>query len=238
MPSPLKKHVFSKWSRRLTRNESGVIVVEFAYALPILTVLGFTGVEVANLAIANMRVSQIAITIADNISRAQQAVPLELPELREADINDAFIGAKIQGGTSLPILTNGRIIVSSLQRNAAGRQTITWQRCKGQLVRDSAYGGQGTTQPAPPATTGFQGMGPTGSQVRAEANTAIIFAEVTYTYQPLVASTLIGARTLRKEAAFYVRDDRKLSGGQNDTGVFNPNPAATQSACNNYVSTF
>lgn len=236
MPSTIKKSAFSKWRRRLSHNESGVIVVEFAYALPILTVLGFTGVEVANLAIANMRVSQIAITIADNVSRAQQAVPLELPELREADINDAFIGARIQGGTSLPILTKGRIIVSSLQRTSTGRQTITWQRCKGELVRDSAYGGQGTIQPAT-GTSGFQGMGPAGAQVKAEANTAIIFAEVTYTYQPLVASTLIGPRTLRKEAAFYVRDDRKLSGGQDDTGVFNPSPGSTQSACNNYVST-
>jgi Flp pilus assembly protein TadG len=236
MPSTVKQSVLSRWRRRFCKDQSGVIVVEFAYALPILTVLGLTGVEIANLAIANMRVSQIAITIADNVSRAQQAVLLQLPELREVDINDAFIGARIQGGASVPILTKGRIIVSSLQRTSTGRQTITWQRCKGELVRNSAYGPQGTIQPAT-GTSGFQGMGPAGAQVKAEPNTAIIFAEVTYSYQPLVASAIIGPRTLRKEAAFYVRDDRKLSGGQADTGVFNPSPGATPAACNTYVST-
>jgi Flp pilus assembly protein TadG len=223
--------------RKLWKSQSGVVIVEFAYALPIMTVLGFTGVEVAHLAVANMRVSQIAMTVADNISRAKQSVPLGLPELREGDINDALIGANIQGGGTLPILTKGRIIISSLQQNAAGKQTITWQRCKGILNVSSNYGPQGTTQPST-GTSGFQGMGTGATLVKAEPNSAIIFAEVTYTYQPLVASSILGTRTIRKEAAFYVRDDRRLSGGQGDTGVFNPAPESTQAACNVYNATF
>src|SRR4029079_7161868 len=93
---------------RLDENQSGVTIIEFAYSLPILMVLGFTGVETANLAVANMRVSQFAMTVADNLSRAKQSVPLGLPQLREVDINDALLGAKIQGGDSLAILNNGR----------------------------------------------------------------------------------------------------------------------------------
>jgi Flp pilus assembly protein TadG len=64
-----------------------VALIEFAYSMPILMLLGFTGVELANLAIASMRVSQITMTVADNLSRAKQTVPLGLPQLREVDIN-------------------------------------------------------------------------------------------------------------------------------------------------------
>lgn len=216
---------------RLKRSESGVALVEFAYSLPILVLLGFTGVEVANLVIANMRVSQITMTVADNLSRAKQSVPLGLPQLREVDVNDALLGAHIQAGNSLPLLTNGRIIVSSLQRNSANRQTILWQRCKGKLEVTSDYGNEGATQPSS-GTANFQGMGVGANRVQAEANSAIIFAEVVYDYHPLFGSWLLGNIRLRKEAAFYVRDDRDL------TQIYNPSPAATRSVCTTYNSTF
>lgn len=214
---------------RLKRDQSGVAMIEFAYSLPILMLLGFTGVEVAYLTIANMRVSQIAMTVADNLSRAKQAVPLGLPQLREVDINDGLIGAQIQGGSTLNILENGRIIVSSLQTNSAGRQTIAWQRCKGNLRVTSAYGNEGTTQP----TGGFQGMGSGSNRVQAEPNTAIIFAEVVYDYEPLFGEWVLGTIRLRREAAFYVRDDRDL------TAVYDPNPKAkVKSTCNLYNADF
>lgn len=234
MPSSLISRVAKITKRSLHRlhaDERGAIIVEFAYTLPIFTVLGFTGVEVASLAVANMRVSQIAMTAADNLSRAKQSVPSALPQLREVDVNDAFLGARIQGGANIPILTNGRIIISSLQQNGSGKQTILWQRCKGVKSVTSQYGAQGATQPNT-GTSGFQGMGTGSTRVQAEANSAVIFAEVTYDYVPTVAPLILGPRTIRKEAAFYVRDDRDL------TQIYNPNPAATVSACNVYNSTF
>lgn len=218
--------------KKLRHCESGTTLIEFAYILPFYVILSFTGIEVASLAITNARVSQITMTVADNMSRIAESVPLTAPQLREVDINDTLLGARIQGGTGLPLFENGRVIVSSLQRNSAGRQTIKWQRCKGLLNVVSAYGIEGATQPNAPATTGFQGMGTGASRVQAEANSAVIFVEITYTYKPLVASSLIGPRTLRKEAAFYVRDDRDLS--QN----YNPNPASSVSTCNLYNTTF
>ena len=227
----MKRSLSTKLKTLLTC-ESGVIIVEFAYVLPLFVILSFTGIEVSGLAIANMRVSQIAMTVADNMSRVAESVPLTAPQLREVDINDTLLGARIQGSTSLPLFENGRVIVSSLQQNASGRQTIKWQRCKGLLNVTSAYGVEGATQPNAPATNGFQGMGTGTSRVQAEANSAIIFVEVSYTYKPLVASSLIGTKTIKKEAAFYVRDDRDLS--QN----YNPNPASSVSTCNLYNTSF
>lgn len=215
--------------RDLWRSKDAIMLIEFAYSLPILMSLAFTSIELTNLAIANMRVSQIAMTTADNISRALQSVRLSPAVLREVDVNDALIGAKIQGGERLKILDKGRIIISSLQRDTNNRQTIFWQRCKGMLNVNSNYGGQGATQGV---TAGFTGMGATTPKVQAPAGSAIIFAEVTYDYEPLVGGWALGNFRIRREAAYYVRDDRDL------TDIANPNPTATVSNCNIRNTTF
>jgi Flp pilus assembly protein TadG len=215
---------------RLRRDDRAIMLIEFAYSLPILMSLAFTSVELTNLAIANMRVSQIAMTVADNLSRAKQSVPLGLPQLREVDINDALLGARIQGGDRLNILSSGRIVVSSLQQNASNRQRIFWQRCKGALTgSNSAYGVEGATEGTTP---GFTGMGAGATRVQAAPGSAIIFAEVTYNYEPLVGAWALGNFRIRREAAYYVRDDRDL------TQVYNPAPTATASSCNVHNTTF
>jgi len=227
----LRRRPFSE----LWRDRRAVIVIEFAYSLPLLMLLSFTSIEVGSLAVSNMRVSQIAMTVADNLSRAKQSVPLGLPELREVDINDALLGAKIQGGSTLNILNKGRIVVSSLQMDANSKQKIFWQRCKGLKTVVSAYGVEGATEGTTP---GFTGMGVGASKVTAPAGSAIIFAEVNYTYEPVVGAWALGNFTLKKEAAFFVPDHRKTTGGQDINGVFNPHPTATKSACNVYNTSF
>ncbi|MBX9898936.1 MAG: pilus assembly protein [Qipengyuania sp.] len=221
--------------RALARNKDAVMLVEFAYSLPVLMLLAFGSIELANLAIANMRVSQIAMTVADNLSRAKQSVPLTLPQLREVDINDALLGAKIQGGGNLNILDKGRIVVSSLQQDGASKQKIFWQRCKGMLNKNSNYGAEGATEGTTP---GFTGMGAGANKVKAAPNSAIIFTEVTYEYEPLVGEWALGRFTIRREAAFYVRDDRDLTGGPDSNGIYNFSPYATKSACNVYNTSF
>lgn len=227
--------------RELWRNSDAVILVEFAYALPVLMGLAFSAVELANLAITNMRISQIAMTSADNVSRALQSVRLNPVVLREVDVNDALVGARIQAGGGqdmsggdvgpgrVDLFGKGRVILSSLQRDANGRQTIFWQRCKGLLRVNSAYGSQGATEGVTP---GFSGMGAGATRVQAAPASAIIFAEVTYDYEPLVGSWALGTFRIRREAAFYVRDERDLS------LINNPNPRANVANCNLYNTTF
>ena len=227
----------STFRRLMACDQSGSVILEFAFTMPIFVLLSLTALEVVNLALAHMRASQIAMSVADNLSRAKTSVPLGLPRLREVDVNDTIMGAGAQGSALFNVLKNGRIVVSSLQRNASGRQTIAWQRCKGKLAVTSQYGVQGATQPNT-GTAGFQGMGRASDRVQAEPNSAIIFAEVTYDYQPLIGSWLVGTFRLRKEAAFYVRDDRDLVGGTAANGMYNPSPTATVSACNVFNDTF
>lgn len=211
----------------LRDDREATIFVEFALSLPILMALSFTAIETANLAVTTMRVGQITMTVADNLSRAKQDVPLNLPQLREIDINDQILGAVIQAG-DMPLLENGRIVLSSLQVDSSNRQTIRWQRCKGKLRNaQSKYGTQGSTQNVTP---GFSGMG--SPVVRAPQGNAIVFAEVTYKYEPMVGNWLLGERIIRREAAFFVRDERDLD------QVYNPSPGATVAACNVYNDTF
>ena len=215
---------------RLRADQRAVVIVEFANSLPILMALAFSSVELTNLAIANMRVSQITMGVADNLSRAMQSVPMQDPQLREVDINDALLGGDIQGGTAIPILTQGRIVLSSLHRNAAGNQTILWQRCKGMLTGgESRYGVQGATQGTTP---GFTGMGASPNVVQAPDGTDVIFAEVTYNYRPIVGAWALGNFTIRRESAYLVRDNRER------IAPINPAPAATASACNVFNSTW
>ena len=221
----------------MASDQTGSVILEFAFAVPIFMMLSVVALELVNLKLAKMRVSQIAMTVADNLSRAKMSVPLGLPRLREVDVNDTLLGAGAQGGTMIDVLGNGRIVVSSLQRNSAGKQVIAWQRCKGKLAVTSQYGVQGATQPNS-GTGGFQGMGRSNDMVKAEPNSAVIFAEVTYDYNPIISEWLLGKPRLREEAAYYVRDDRDLVGGPAANGMYNPSPTAVVSACNLYNDTF
>lgn len=212
------------FARRLRRDSSGLALIEFAYSMPLVFGIGMYGVEVANLALTNMRVSQIALGLADNASRVGEATALSQKRLREADINDVFEGARIQA-SRFDILENGRITLSSLEVNEDGGQWIHWQRCVGMKDYDSTYGDAGDGEDG----TNFAGMGPAGARVQAPPGSAVMFVEINYDYEPVVASWLLGPRKLHYTAAFIVRDKRDL------TQVYNPAPAANASECDEYT---
>lgn len=205
---------------RLVRDSRATVMVEMAFTLPLLVFVGFGGIEIANLTLANTRISQIALSAADNASRIAYGSNLSLPRVREIDINEVFTGAE-QQARGLGLRANGRIILSSLERNAQGGQWIHWQRCYGAYAASSAYGVEGTGATG----TSFPGMGPTGREVTASAGTAVMFVEVYYKYQPIAFSKWLGPRVIRTTAAFNIREGRDL------TQVYNPSPAATKSTC-------
>ena len=134
---------FAAALRKLRSDVSGMAMIEFAYALPLMLVLGGYGIEMANLATVNQKISQSALALADNMSRVGAESALSTVQIRESDINDSFIGLTRQTG-ALNLTSNGRVILSSLEQNASGRQWIHWQRCIGTKSLASSYGAQGT----------------------------------------------------------------------------------------------
>ncbi len=224
------------------KDQSGAVLVEFAFIMPIFTMMGFTAIETANLVNTNTAVSQIAMTLADNLSRAKQDVGAGLsPQLREHDINDALEGVRLQAKNA-DLFANGRVIITSLQRVPDAipeRQWIAWQRCRGVLQVASEYGAedQGRTGTVFPGITS-EG----GTIIKAPDREAIIFVEVSYNYNPLVGSAFLPARTLRHKASFYVRDDRDLGTGvvaanQNLNGMYNPIPQSKVRVCTQFTAT-
>lgn len=212
---------------RLRRSTSGAALTEFALAAPLLMTAGLWGVESAHQAVMQMRVSQVAVLVADNASRVGENSLLGETKLFETDVNDVIYGAHVQAGHGFDLYENGRVILSSLEvvPGTDDQQYIHWQRCKGELMHSSSYGHEGDG-----LLSGIPGMGPPGEEIIAFDGEAVMFVEVVYEYQPLISAAFTHADRLSATAAFNVRDNRDLTQVyQRDTG--NPDTVAD---CNVY----
>ena len=225
--------------RNVIANKSGVALIEFAYCLPVFLGFGFSALEVANLTTARMRVSQIAMTLADNAARVGVNSGLSEKKVYESDIYDIFEGIRQQSG-SLNLESRGKIILSSLQRNASGGQWIAWQRCIGSKTFSPSYGVAGTGR----TVTTYAGMGPAGSEIKAPVSGAVMYVEIAYDYRALIEPIAKGMtyfgmntnnQTLLYRAAFIVRDPRVLGSSAvaaatntEDHGLFQDSPAVTR----------
>ena len=191
--------------RRLPGNTSGVAMTEFALGAPFLLMAGLWGIELANFALANMKVSQLALHIADNASRIGDTSTLQNRKIYESDLNDVIFGAQIQGGKAIGLYDNGRVFISSVEVNAESTtQYIHWQRCRGVKNVTSSYGNEGDS-------LGTKGIGPLGDEVVAQPGDAVIFVQVNYTYQPMIAGKFFPNRDIHAIASFTVRDSRDLA---------------------------
>ncbi|WP_225206184.1 pilus assembly protein [Novosphingobium huizhouense] len=202
-----------------------------ALALPFLLTIGMWGTELANQMVTRMRLSQLAMQIADNASRIGDQSMLSNRKIYESDVNDLLAGGKVQAGT-LDLYTNGRVILSSLEvlPGTTSTQYIHWQRCRGLKKVTSAYGAEGAGKDG-----SLPGMGPSGDEAKASAGDAVMFVELTYDYQPLISNLFTGgsqSSTIKVQAAFNVRDDRDLTQIYQRSSA-SPDPVAS---CTTYSS--
>jgi len=227
--------------RSLAGNRSGLAMLEFAFALPLVMGVGAYGMETANLALLNLRISQIALNLADNASRVGVYSSLQSQQLREVDVNDVLQAARYQGA-SINLTTNGRIVLSSLENvqqsyDTAPVQRIHWQRCLG-LKNDPLYASAYTTSTSDgtTATVGDDGIavpsgiGETGTMINAPADSGVMYVEISYLTRPLFGTWLTSPARIHYIASFIVRDRRDF------TQIYNPSPSATRSTCNLYTS--
>ncbi len=191
---------------RCLRSQGGLALMEFALVLPVLLLLGLTGIEFANWTVTKMQVSQLALQLADNASRMGTAASGG-KIVYEANIKETFAGAQLQSG-SLDLNAKGRAFVSSLEPAAVASSTptdytIRWQRCYGALrSQRSRYGVQGDQK-----TTG---MGPAGQLVKPLPKGATMFVEIYYPYVPLFTSAMVPSTFFDETASMVVRDQRVI----------------------------
>lgn len=184
--------------RNLNRDRDGVAIIEFAFIAPVFLTLIVAGVELSNYALAHLRVSQLAMTVADDAGRVNVGVD-------EANIYEVFAGADVIG-ESLDFEDRGRIVLSSLEDN--GRvgdekgQMIRWQRCWGDLEVVSHYGDEGKGKNDNALENG---MGRGNKKITAGSNTALMFVEVTYRHKPILLTAFFKPKEIRYESAFNVR---------------------------------
>lgn len=196
--------------QKLCGDTRGVALIEFALVAPVVLFVILGGLELANYARAQMRVSQIAMTVADNSGRVTTGID-------EANIYEVFAGAAAIGN-SIDFKEHGRVILSSLEENgnkgSKKGQMIRWQRCWGNQDVDPAYGTQGS---GANSSSLRDGMGPEGNTIIAGSGTAVMFVEASYDYQPLFANGLYQFGTIRHESAFNVRgrENQVISNAQN-----------------------
>ena len=215
----------ANFRRSILRDTSAMAMTEFALSLPILCILCLGGVELSNLSMAYLRVNSIAIQAADNAARVRSSID-------ETDVNEIFIGTKLIG-QSIDFANNGRIILSSIEPvmdtsspPAVVNQYLRWQRCTGANAANSTHGNQGDGATGTAQAAGF-GV-PGGPKIKASKNTAVILAEVVYSYQPLLTTSWFGPITIRANQSITVRErsDQVIKNGSNLT-------AAQESLCSN-----
>jgi Flp pilus assembly protein TadG len=209
------------FARALGDNRSGVAFMEFAFALPVVLALGLLGLETANYAMANLRVSQIAMLTADNAARVRDSID-------EGDIVELFTGAKMSG-SNINFAQNGRIILTDLEQTSNGtKQWVRWQRCDGALsyaatpaaLRPQTSGGtnivNGTeiygtdrhtdsTSPSSETKASLTQVGTGSNVISAQAGTAVMVVEVAYNYQPIIPNSFLQGKQINYVAAFNVR---------------------------------
>ena len=231
----------SLW-HRLARNRSGVAMIEFAFAGPVVMALGLYGAEMGTQSLTHMRISQITLTLADNASRMGQLGANNIEQMRDGDMNDVFQAARLQG-SSLKLGTYGRVTISSLENIAQSYDTsrvqrIHWQRCMGMKRGqgfESSYGTTRATDGATPnaadaGTTVPNGMGDPGRMVSAPPDTGVIFVEVNYQYQPLVSAWLAKPFRMHYVASMIVRNNRDFR------QIYNPLNSATPATCDVFAA--
>jgi Flp pilus assembly protein TadG len=245
---PRRLHSFANMLRR---DRAGLAMIEFALSAPVVLAIGCYGTEMANLAMVNMRVSQIALNLADNASRVGAYSNLTTQQLREVDINDILQAARYQG-KGINLTANGRITISSLENvaqnydtanNGAPVQRIHWQRCIGAQSGkdfDSQFkanvpanaGSVAATSPSDP-NRGYDlpgGISDNGTTpIQAPGGAGVIYVEINYRTKPLFGSWLSQPQLIHYIASFVVRDRRDYA------QLYNPAPAASLSTCNLYA---
>jgi hypothetical protein len=127
------------------------------------------GLELVHLALTHQQLSRIATSTADLAARYRASID-------EVDVNTLFMGSQMSASFD-DFDTNGRIVLSSITRNADDDgHWIRWQRCEGALARSSEIGEEGDGEDD-------DTIDEVNGMVVTDPNNVLV-AEVTYRYTP------------------------------------------------------
>ena len=179
----LKKLIKKLRLKELLRSEKGIVSVEMAMALPVLSALLLSGLEVTRYVFLHQKLERVSTSISDLIAREEI--------ITEAKVQDIFdITEQLMAPFDHSIGTT--VIVTSIDRGTSGDATVSWQRNWGVGGNSSQFGAEGAT-----ATL------PTNFVIRAGEN--VIATEVFHNFVPTFAQNVVGTTTIEKMAIYRPR---------------------------------
>lgn len=168
-------------------SRAGVAAVEFALVLPVLITLYFGSVEAASVYAMDRRVSTVAGTVADLVSRIDGTISA-------STLNTYFRAAD---SIMLPYSASGlKQVVSVLSVSSSGVVKVSWSRgYNGGVARanNSTYNLAATTQINQLARNGW-----------------LVVAEVTYDYKPVFGMVVTNTINLARTEYFLPRFAKEI----------------------------
>lgn len=169
--------------RRLAGDRFGGVMVEFAFAMPVLIALTMGGFEFARFALLNQKMERATGFVADLVSRAEA--------LEAGDFTDYFAAAG-QIGLPFDLFAGGNVIVTSVTGDTDGPEVLWQQVGAGHVTEASRVGVPGETANLPSGFDVDEGEG-------------LIVTEVYFDFEPLVLPVLMPARRLYFQAIYRPR---------------------------------
>jgi Flp pilus assembly protein TadG len=168
----------SLWThfKSLKRDQRGVSAVEFALLMPLLIMIYFGLAETTQMLMADRRISQVAFSVGDLVSRTDQ--------VDDAQMADIFTVARVIM-EPFPVSTVMGLRVTSIAVAADGRASVVWSDANGTLGAHVAG--------APIMIEGN----------RVAPGETVVLSEVTYQYRGV--SNMIIADGMTLSAQFYLK---------------------------------
>ena len=157
--------------RRFLEDRRGAILVELAFAVPILLVLSMGCYDTARYILLHQKLDRAASSMADLVSRPTSISQTQI---------DSMFSAAVEQVVPFDLATDGRVIVTSVSRAVGDSARIDWQHDgAGALTANSDVG----DNPGDAASL------PNGFTVREGEN--VIIAEVFYDFQPTFLTDIL-----------------------------------------------
>lgn len=169
--------------QRVRKDQRGGIMLEFAFAMPVMIGLLLGGVEFARFALVNQKMERVTSFVGDFVARAEA--------LDEADFDDYFAAAQ-QLSVPFELFTAGNIVVTSVTGESTGPEVLWQQVGAGSISQPSHVGAPGDAAVLPAGFNVDEGEG-------------LVITEVWFDFEPILLPVLIPERRLYFQAIYRPR---------------------------------
>ncbi len=169
---------------RLRRSRRGSVLIEMAFAAPILLLLLMGAMELARYVLIMQKLDRAAMSVGDLVSRGAQVTAQDL-----ANIFDS-VGHLMQ---PFVFPERGVVLISAVTRSAGDPPEVAWQQTgAGSLTESSRVGSPGGTASLP-------------QDLQPRENESLYVAEVYYDYEPLIFDGFVDPARLYHWSVFRAR---------------------------------